>query len=185
MKPKIHILYPEMVNLIQKLMSRFVKSKLLYNNETDGSRSYKSTENLLLIQSTQANNCKPLRMIDIGTKAKSRLLESIEMSGAEKKFRQNCLEFYQKATEHLKTKLPLHSSVLKKAVFLDAREKNDTGALSAISNLALEVCKPLKSSLNKLFLNCHTIETVCDGIRNEFRDLQMDVIPDTYLYAGK
>ena len=98
-----------MVNLIQKLMSRFVKSKLLYNNETDGSRSYKSTENVLLIQLTHANNCKPLRMIDNGTKAKSCFVEPIEMSDAEKKFRQNRLEFYQEATEHLKTKLPFHS----------------------------------------------------------------------------
>ena len=29
------------------------------------------------------------------------------------------------------------------------------------------------------------METVCDCIRDEFRDFQMDVIPDTYLYAGK
>ena len=107
-------------------MSRFVKARLLYNKETDGSRIYKSTEDLLLINLTEPKNCKPLSMIDVGTTAKSCFVESLEMSDAEKKFWRNCLEFYQTATEHMKTKLPLHSSVLKNAVFLDPRTRNDT-----------------------------------------------------------
>ena len=41
------------------------------------------------------------------------------MTTDEKKFRQNCLECYQRLMEFLKTKLPLHSTVLKNAMFLD------------------------------------------------------------------
>ena len=48
-------------------MSKFVKSRLLVN----GKKVSKSITDLLLINVTDIKNCKPIKMIDVGVKAKS------------------------------------------------------------------------------------------------------------------
>ena len=91
MKSRIRILYPEMGKLLISLMSKFVKSKLL----RDDSNNTKSVTELLTINVKDAKNCKPLNLIDIGTKVKSSFPESLDVTSEEKKFRHNCLEAYQ------------------------------------------------------------------------------------------
>ena len=170
-----------MVKLVQNLLVKFVKSKLLYTREADGTKSFKSFGDLLSVDLNQRSCWKPLSLIDVGIKAKCCFGESLVMSDEEQTFGQNCLAFFVKSTEHLKTKLPLHSNVLKNAMFLDPVKHNDTGSLSAISNLVMDVCKPLASSLGSVFQCCHTVDDVVDNIRNEFRMLQMDTIPDLFM----
>ena len=68
-----------MARLIRTLMSKFVKSRLLVD-EIDGKKVPKSITDLLLINVTDIKNCKPIKMIDVGTKAKSCFPGSLEIS---------------------------------------------------------------------------------------------------------
>lgn len=94
MKPMIHILHSEMIKLVRNLMNKFVKSRLLVD-VVDGKRVPKSTNDLLSVNVLDVKNCKPIKLIDIGTKAKSCFNESLEMTKEEKEFRQDCLGCYQ------------------------------------------------------------------------------------------
>ena len=69
---------------------------------------------------------------------------------------------------------------MRNAIYLDPRKRADKQSLSGISNLALEICKPLESALSKVFPNCSSKEDVCDKIRNEWKIYQMEVIQDSY-----
>lgn len=93
-RPMIHILHSEMTRLLRTLMSKFVKSKLLVDDK-DNKKVPKSLNELLLINISDAKNCKPLKLMDIGTKAKTCFLETLEITKEEKEFRQNCLRCYQ------------------------------------------------------------------------------------------
>ena len=57
-----------MVWLIRTLVSKFVKSRLPVN-EIDGKKVPKPITDLLLLNITNIENCKPIKMIDAGTKA--------------------------------------------------------------------------------------------------------------------
>ena len=70
MKPKIHLIYSEMSKLLIAMMSKFIKSKIL-NVDRNGSKSYKDVTELLTMNVQDPRNCKPLKMIEIGTTAKS------------------------------------------------------------------------------------------------------------------
>ena len=94
MTPRILLLYTEMVRLIRTLMSKFVKSRLLVDR-IDGKKVPKSITDLLLIKVTDIKNCKPIKMIDVGTKAKSCFPGLLEILKEEKEFRQSCLKCYQ------------------------------------------------------------------------------------------
>ena len=67
------------------VMSKFIKSKIL-NVDKNGSKSYKDVNELLTINVQDPKNCKPLKMIEIGTKAKSYFTTTLEMSNDKKKF---------------------------------------------------------------------------------------------------
>ena len=136
-RPKIHLNFSEMTNLLRTIMAKFVKSKLLYVNNNG--------------QRQRSKNCKPLKIIDIGTKAKSCFIESLEVSPAEKKIRQNYVEVFRLLVTHLKSKLPLESTILKNCVYTHPRKKGDKKGLSAISNLTIELSKPLEGALSKVF----------------------------------
>lgn len=178
MKPKIHIVFSEMTKLLRALMAKFVKSKLLFVNN-NGVKEPRSINELLTINVNDQKNWKPLKLIDIGTKAKSCFIESFEVSPVEKKFRQNCLEAFQALITHLKSKLPWESSILKNCAYLDPRKKCDKESLRGISNLAIELSKPLEGALSKVFPSCVTKEDVCDKVRNEWRVYQMEVLPES------
>ena len=62
MKPKIHLLYSEMIELIRTLMSKFVKSKLLYD-EQNGSKIPKLIKQLLAINVKDAKIASRLILV--------------------------------------------------------------------------------------------------------------------------
>ena len=66
-------------------------------------------------------------------------IDSLEVSPVNKKFRQNCLEVFPVLVTHLKSKLPLESTILKNCAYLDSWKKGDKESLSAISNLTKRI----------------------------------------------
>ena len=85
-KLKVHLIYLEMSKLLIAMMSKFIKSKILRVDKSD-SKSYKDVSELLTINTQDPKNCKPLKMIEMGTKAKSYFMTTLEISNDEKKFR--------------------------------------------------------------------------------------------------
>ena len=83
------------------------------------------------------------------------------------------------------TKLPFSTSVLKNCQYLNPQKRNEGGALTAISNLAMELCTPLQGFLNKIFRKCSTKEEICDNVRNKWRKFQIDTLPDNYFLLKK
>ena len=57
--------------------------------------------------------------------------------------------------------------------------------LTTISNPAMEPCTPLQGVLNKVFPKCLTKEEICDNVRNEWSEFQMDTLPDNYFLLKK
>ena len=68
------------------------------------------------------------------------------------------------------TKLPSSSYVLKNCQYFNPQKRNEAGALTAISNLAMELCIPLQAVLDKVFPKCLTKEEICNNVRNERRE---------------
>ena len=75
MKPLIYILYVEMETFPWNVMAKFVKLKYLANKK-DGEKCAVSTNELLLLQTSDTNVAKNLKNMDIGTKAKGLFLSS-------------------------------------------------------------------------------------------------------------
>ena len=119
MKPKIHLVFSEMMKLLRAIMAKFVKSKLLYVNNNNSVRESKFITELITININDQKNCKTLKLIDIGTKTKFCFIDSLEVSPINKKFHQNCLEVFQVLVTHLKSMLPLESTILKNCAYLD------------------------------------------------------------------
>ena len=78
-------------------MIKFMKPKLLVE-EKDGKKIPKLIINLSLFIAKNLNNCKPLRMVELGTKAESCFIELFEMTREEKEFHQSCLRCCQVLT---------------------------------------------------------------------------------------
>ena len=83
-----------MVQVIKTLMRKFIKSRLLVD-EIDGKKVSKSITYLLLIKVTNIRNCKPIKIIDVGAKAKISFPMSLEISKKENEFCQSNLKCYQ------------------------------------------------------------------------------------------
>ena len=140
-EPKIHILYPSMCRLISELMSKFLRKRALSTNDSDN----------LLIDIHKQENLKPVKCIEIGTKAKRVLGTFSDLPGTEsetkKGFLKSCLAFYMKSTGYLLDHLPLNSSVLKNCRFLNPERRNESGALNGISNLCMKVAGAVEQNL--------------------------------------
>ena len=78
MKPRIHILYEEMEmeKLLWSTMSKFVKTKHLRSQKEDGSTKQAPANELLELDVFNKKMTKPLKIVDIGSKAKSLFLPS-------------------------------------------------------------------------------------------------------------
>jgi len=88
MKPRIHILYEEMEKLLWSTMSKFVKTKHLRSQKEDGSTKQTPAIELLELDVFNKKMTKPLKMVDIGSKAKSLFLPSpLELTEKEEVFR--------------------------------------------------------------------------------------------------
>ena len=83
------------------------------------------------------------------------------------------------------TKLPFSLSVLKNCQYINPQKRNEAGALTAISNLAMELSTPLQGVLNKVFPKCLAKEEICDNVRNEWREFQIDTLSNNYFLLKK
>ena len=84
MKPLIHIFYEETDELLWRTMSKFVKSKHLSNQTKDGTTRKTTAFELLELDVYNKKKMKLMKMIDIGTKAKSLFLPCpFELDGKE------------------------------------------------------------------------------------------------------
>ena len=91
MRPRIHLLYSALEDLLWTLLSKFMKSKYIYD-EVDGLQVRKSANEMLSLKFTD-KKVLPLHKIDVGTKAKSCLSSTTfceELCNEGKKFRENC-----------------------------------------------------------------------------------------------
>ena len=176
METRIHILYSEMSKLLTSMMSKFIKSRILVDNN----KQPKSTTELLTVNPNNVKNCKPIKLIDVGEKAKSCFPEALEVSDSERIFRQDCLKAFQASVSHLISKLPWDSTILKNAVLLDPSKRKNRESLNDITNLTKEICKPLDGVLNKVFPpGLSSKEDLCDKIRNEWRVYQFESLPES------
>ena len=90
-------------------MSKFVKSKHLSNQIEDGTTRKTPAIELLELNVYNKKKMKPVKMIDIGTKAKSLFLPSSELQEKEEVPWKDCLNCVRLTTEDLQKKLPLNS----------------------------------------------------------------------------
>ena len=102
-------------------------------------------------------------------KAKGIFLKCVlDMDDREKKFRNDCLQTYQKMIEYLKSMLPLNSFI-KNSTFINTENRNNNGSLESISNLAQMITSALRNVLTTVFPKKSdlTSEEVCDTLRTE------------------
>ena len=102
MKPKIHLLYPALEQLLWNLLSKFIKPKYI-NDDINGMKQLKSANELLSLEFSGTKIFKSLNKIDIGTKAKCCISASFLNEDSvlrEKKFREDCLNCFQGSANH-------------------------------------------------------------------------------------
>ena len=168
--PLIHQLYPAMMSLVYGLMRKFIKTSKL--NTDDLSKN-------ITIDVRKERNLKPLKSIEVGCKAKLLFSTNIITDPEQEAFRKRCLSFYQTAVEKLQMKLPLDINLLKDAQYINPMKRNDPGATSAISNLALKMTSVLGNVLQRLF-GLETRDEVIDKIRSQWALFQNEEIKDEW-----
>ena len=82
-------------------------------------------------------NKRLLKLIDIGTKTKSFILQGDVPEQTKVKFRQECLSFYVTAVTLLQNEPSFTAPVIRDAQFLQPEKWNDPASLTAVSKLAL------------------------------------------------
>ena len=175
-EPMIHVLYPEMINLLTTLMRKFIKRRQIDESPVE----------LYHLDVSKGKNQRPLNLIDIGTKAKL-LFSDVNFMPSEKQeqFRRDCLNFYIAAVTYLQIQLPFDNQVLKYAQYLHPMKRHDPSSCSAISNLTLKVAASLKTCLLAIFkVNSSdaTPEGICDFVRTQWKVYQSENISeDTYI----
>ena len=140
--PMIHLLYLAMLSLLYGLQRKFILGAKLFSEDLG--------ENIR-INVNGENNVKPIRMINVGTKAKTMFAQNMISDEGQEKFRKGCLKFFQVSLFYLQQKLPFDVNLLKKAQFLNPVKRKAGGATSAISNLALKVTSLLENVLGSIF----------------------------------
>ena len=99
-----------MEKLLWNTMSKFVKSKHLSNQTDDGTIRKTPATELLELDVYNKKKMKPIKMIDIGTKAKSLFIPSpLASDKKEEAFRKDCLNCICLTAEDLQKKLPFNS----------------------------------------------------------------------------
>jgi hypothetical protein len=118
-EPMIHLLCPSLCKLMSTLQRKFVKKSKLSDDITKN----------VYINVSEDRNIKPISHIDVGTKAKILLSgNTIMASDKEKKFRQDCLNFFVTAVQYLQSNLP-YVSLLQHAQYIHPAKRNDSGSL--------------------------------------------------------
>ena len=173
--PMIHMLYPEMTNLLRNLMTKFIRSKYI-----DEMAPQLGLHTLNVDDKTKR---KSENFIDIGTKAKT-LFADVDFLPSDKqiKFREDCMEFYIKSVSYLQLNLPFDNLFLKYAQYLNPSLRTDAASTSAVSNLALCVAIVLTNCLHSVFGISvdETREGLVDLVRNQWRMYQVETIPEEW-----
>ena len=180
-EPMIHLLYPEMYKLLESLMTKFIRKKRLANISSDDMHK---------IDVTKKTNHKPVNFIEVGTKAKvlfSDFLIDFIPSEKHVKFRREYLQFYISSVKYLQVQLPFDIDVIKHAQYLHPEKRNQSGATSAIWNLALKIANVLKDRLTVVFgVKQDAIkDDVCDTIRNQWMRYQNEEIPEDFFIVSR
>ena len=126
---------------------------------------------------------KPIKMIDIGTKAKNLFIPSpLELSKKEEVFRKDCLNCMCLTAEDLQKKLPFNS-FFQNCSFIQLLKKNDKDTLESVTCIAQDLTKALSEVLVHVFSRHTSPEEVCDTFRSEWRFYQIEEIKEEYCYS--
>ena len=90
--PIIHLLYPAMLSLLYGLQRKFIGGAKLSSEDLG--------ENIRINVNAE-KNVKPIRMIDMGTKAKTMFAQNMISDEGQKKFRKGCLKLFQVSVSYL------------------------------------------------------------------------------------
>ena len=120
-------------------------------------------------------NVKPSDQIDVGTKALSMFSTNNVFIPDEKqkKFCEDCLNFYVTAVQYLQKNLPFEVNLLKYAQYIHPEKRNAAAASNAISNLAIKITAVLGNCLSVVF---KIEEPVVDQIRHQWHLYQNEVL---------
>ena len=172
-EPMIHLLYPEMCKFLTGLFQKFIGKKIISADDSEN----------VSIDVTKKGNHKKLHSIEIGTKPRLLLTDSAFFTDEKStSFRASCLSFYVTTVNYLQEHLPFNVLTLKYAQYFHPQKRNNVGATSAVSNLALKFTRVVGNKRNNIFAvnGKNTPETVCDMIRHQWMTYQNEDIPDSY-----
>ena len=172
-EPMIHLLYPEMCKFLTGLFQKFIGKKIISADDSEN----------VSIDVTKKGNHKKLHLIEIGTKPRLLLTDSAFFTDEKStSFRASCLSFYVTTVNYLQEHLPFNVLTLKYAQYFHPQKRNNVGATSAVSNLALKFTRVVGNKRNNVFAvnGKNTPETVCDMIRHQWMTYQNEDIPDSY-----
>ena len=172
-EPMTQLLYPEMCKFLIGLLQKFIRKKIISADDSEN----------VSIDVTKKENHKKLQLIEIGTKPQLLLTDSAFFADEKStSFRASCLSFYVTAVNYLQEHLPFNVLTLKYAQYFHPQKRNNVGATSAVSNLALKFTRVVGNKLDNVFEvnGKNTPETVCDMIRHQWMTYQNEDIPDSY-----
>ena len=153
--PMIHLLYPAVLCLYG-VQRKFIDGAKLSSKDLG--------ENITNINAEK--NFKPISVIDVGTKAKTKFAQNIISDEGQEKFRKWCLKLFQVSVSYQQQKLPFDVNLLRNAQLLNLVKRKVEGATGAISNLALKVTSVLENVLDSIF-QMESKHAVVDAIRNQ------------------
>ena len=173
-EPMIHLLHPSLSNLLFKLQRKFIRKNKLSSDLSEN----------IYIDVDNMKNVKPSDQIDVGTKALSMFSTNNVFIPDEKqkKFREDCLNFYVTAVQYLQKNLPFEVNLLKYAQYIHPEKRNAAAASNAISNLAIKITAVLGNCLSVVFKieEPVTKDTVVDQIRHQWHLYQNEVIKEEW-----
>ena len=171
-EPKIHLMYPAMCQLVANIMHKFVSRKVLSGDAAKN----------IAIDVEKAENLKPVKLIDVGTKGKQLLSDPTFSKADQTKFRNGCMNFYKKSTKYLVDHLPLNRPILQYAQYLHPEKRNAHGATNAISNLAFKLASVMKGRHSSVFdlPASTTVDEVCYKVRDQWLRYQYEEVKDDW-----
>ena len=102
--PMIHLQYPAVLSLYG-LQRKLIDGTKLSSKDLG--------ENITNINAEK--NFKPIRLIDVATKAKTKFAQNIISDEGQEKFRKGCLKFFQVSVSYQQQKLPFDVNLLRNA----------------------------------------------------------------------
>ena len=175
-EPMIHMLYPQMQQLVQDLLVKFVNNKVM-KNLTDINELVQYNVN-----NTDDYSVQP----DMGTKTMSLLTTIVKDKLAQKKFVEVITSFYVASTGYLLANLPLGKAVIRDAQYLHPNLKRKK-IEKPLLRLVGEVATCLGDSFHAYFdvdKSC-TVDDLKDMIKTEVSFYRMETIPESFYTLSK